>query len=391
MNETGRTVALVPLRGGSKSIPMKNIKEIAGYPLCYYVLKAASEAPSIAETIVSTDSEQIAGVVESLGLGARVVWRPPELATDEASTESVMLHIASTSRFATLVTLQATSPLTTSGDLENALAMLSRDGYDSIVTGVVSKRFYWDTSGRPLNYDPADRPRRQDFRGSVVENGAFYVTTRELLERHHCRLGGRVGVHIMAQDTLTEIDEPDDWRAVENLLLARRRQSMSAIAVVKVLVCDVDGTMTNGGMFYSAEGEALKQFNTRDAVGLRMLAQKGIRVVVITGEDSPAVAARMSKLGITDYFPGVADKLTFLTAYCRREGIGLEHVAYIGDDLNDVECMRRASVAACPSDAVEEVIEACSISLSSRGGDGAVREFCDILRKSTQMDNTDSL
>lgn len=379
MTELGKTVALIPLRGGSKSIPLKNIKEMAGHPLCYHVLKAASEAAGIDGIMVSTDSDQIAEVVQGLGLGATVVHRPRELATDEASTESVMLHAARSTSFDTLVTLQATSPLTAGHDIDEALTMMSREGYDSIVTGVLSKRFYWHLDGRPLNYDPANRPRRQDFPGSVVENGAFYVTTRDVLETHRCRLGGRVGVYLMGQDTMAEIDEPEDWGAVERLLRLRRGPPLEGIGRIKMLVSDVDGTMTNGGMFYSGEGEALKAFNTRDAVGLRRLAELGVGVVALTGEDSPAVAARMRKLGLTEYFPGVEDKLTFLKDYCRRAGIPLRHVAYIGDDLNDLACMRAVGVSACPADAAEEVVEAAALKMQSAGGKGAVREFCDIL------------
>lgn len=215
-------VALIPLRGGSKSIPKKNIKNMAGKPLSAWALEAATNCKSINAVYVSTDSNEIADVVHGLGLGGQVIMRPAEFATDEASTESVMLHFMSEVDFDVLVTIQATSPLLEARDLDKALIQFHDQQLDSMLSAVRTKRFFWHDDGTAINYDPLHRPRRQEFRGTLMENGAFYITRREILERHQCRLGGKIGIYEMDESTAVEIDEPDDWERVEQLLLRRR-------------------------------------------------------------------------------------------------------------------------------------------------------------------------
>ena len=213
------TYALVPLRGGSKSIPGKNIKLIAGKPLCAWVLGAACTAARIDRVFVSTDSPEIKDIVHRLGLDVHLLDRPIELATDEASTEAVMLHFLGTApTFDRLVTIQATSPLLDGWQLDEALELFETGCYDSMATVVRTKRFFWNDNGMPINYDPQHRPRRQDFAGTLMENGAFYITSRDLLSGTGCRLGGRIGLYEMPTDSATEIDDMHDWDVVANLL-----------------------------------------------------------------------------------------------------------------------------------------------------------------------------
>ena len=216
------TVSLIPLRGGSKSIPKKNIKSMAGKPLSAWALVAAANCSAIKTVYVSTDSNEISDVVHGLGLEVQVIMRPAEFATDEASTESVMLHFMSEVDFDVLVTIQATSPLLEARDLDKALIQFHDQQLDSMLSAVRTKRFFWHDDGTAINYDPLHRPRRQEFRGTLMENGAFYITRREILERHQCRLGGKIGIYEMDESTAVEIDEPDDWERVEQLLLRRR-------------------------------------------------------------------------------------------------------------------------------------------------------------------------
>jgi len=218
-------IALVPLRGGSKSIPMKNIRPLGGQPLCAWVLQAATACPDIDAVVVSTDSDTIRRTVLELGLGVQVIDRPAEFATDEASTESVMLHCMEQVPFERLVTLQATSPLLTAQHLQQALAQFDQQGCDSMLSAVRTRRFFWNDDATPFNYDPQHRPRRQDFAGTLMENGAFYITSRAVLQATRCRLGGKVGIFEMPEHTATEIDEPADWEAVARLLSASRPAS----------------------------------------------------------------------------------------------------------------------------------------------------------------------
>ena len=216
-----KIVALLPLRGGSKSILKKNIKSIAGKPLSAWTLAAAAGSTQVSAVYVSTDSDEIADVVHGLGLGVKVISRPDEFATDGATTESVMLHFMREVDFDVLITIQATSPLLTAHDLDQAITQFQKQRLDSMLSAVRTKRFFWNDNASPINYDPLHRPRRQDFHGTLMENGAFYITKREILQRHQCRLGGRIGVYEMDESTAVEIDEPDDWEHVEQLLLKR--------------------------------------------------------------------------------------------------------------------------------------------------------------------------
>jgi len=382
-----RWVAYMPLRGGSKSIPGKNIRPLAGLPLFAWSLQSAIDCGCFDEIWVGTDDAAIRSAVEVRFAGrVRLFERSPETCTDEASTESALLEFAREVGFDVLCLVQATSPLTRAADFAGARAQFIEQGADSLVSAVRTKRFFWSPSGEPLNYDPAARPRRQDFAGSLVENGAFYFTRREVLEQQKCRLGGRVTVFEMPAQSELEIDEPDDWARAE-ALLEQRLAGDAAVSLddIKALVIDVDGTLTDGGMYYGPDGEMLKKFNTRDAMGLQRIRQAGIRLCVMTQEQSEAVHTRMRKLKIDNYHPGVQDKLTRLHEIARDWGLPLEAIAYMGDDLNDLPCLQAVGYAFCPLDAAPQVRAVADYVTDSYAGSGAVREACDLLLTRTRL------
>lgn len=372
-----RWVALLPLRGGSKSIPLKNLKPLAGRPLYAWSLAAALDSGCFDAVYVLSDSAAIrADVARRFGDRVIVRDRAPANASDTATSESVLAEVAADENCDVLCLVQATSPLTEAADFRAAREQFERDGLDSLATGVLTRRFFWTPDGRPLNYDPAARPRRQDFAGSVMENGAFYFVRAALFAATNVRLGGRIGLYVMDEAHAVELDEPADWDVIERRLAPRVVRTRD----IRLFVVDVDGTFTDGGMYYDADGEAMKKFQTRDAKGLLLLMEAGVRVCIVTAETSAVVAARMRKLGITDYFPGVRDKRAWLDEHLPRWGVALAEVAYIGDDLNDLEGLRAVGASFCPADAVPEVRAAVSYVCTAEGGDGAVREVCDLLR-----------
>lgn len=372
-----RWVALLPLRGGSKSIPGKNLRPIAGRPLYAWSLEAALASSCFDAVYVASDAAAIRDDARArFGDRIQVIDRAPENATDTATSESVMLELLAKIDCDVLALIQATSPLTQAEDFRAARAQFERETLDSLLTGVEVKRFFWTHSGLPLNYEPAHRPRRQDFPGTVMENGAFYFTRSTLLAQTGTRLGGHIGVYVMGEECAAELDEPADWAVIEALL----RRRMTSAKDIRMIVVDVDGTLTDGGMYYDAQGEALKKFNTRDAKGMLMLRDAGVRVCVVTQENSAVVHARMRKLGITDYFPGITDKPAWLKEACNRWHLQLSQIAYIGDDVNDAECLRKVGLSCCPADAVPEVRSVAQYVCSAPGGGGAVREVCDLIR-----------
>jgi YrbI family 3-deoxy-D-manno-octulosonate 8-phosphate phosphatase len=382
-----RWVAYMPLRGGSKSIPGKNIRPLAGNPLFAWSLQAAIDSGCFDEVWVGTDDTAIRAAVEARFPGqVHLFERSPETCSDEASTESAMLEFAREVEFDVICLVQATSPMTLAADFVAAREQFLTHNADSLLTATQTKRFFWTPSGEPLNYDPAARPRRQDFAGSLIENGAFYFTRRAVLEQQRCRLGGSISVFEMPEVSALEIDEPGDWAQAEALLEQRQPDDAEErIRYIQALVIDVDGTLTDGGMYYGPIGEALKKFNTRDAMGLQRIRQAGIRLCVMTQEQSEAVHARMRKLKIDNYHPGVTDKLTRLHQIAKDWDLPLEAIAYMGDDLNDLACLKTAGYTFCPQDAVPEITTVADHVTSHHAGSGAVREACDLLLARTLL------
>ena len=215
-------VAFIPARGGSKSIPLKNIMQLHGHPLIYWTAKAAANSTLVDDVIISTDSKEIKNVCDNMGFDrVHVINRSPETADDTATTESAMLEFATNNQdFENIILIQATSPLLTTDNIDNGIRLYDRGLYDSIFSGVRRKQFLWTLDNERVvpSYNPQHRPRRQDYSGYIVENGAFYITNRKLLLESKCRLSGRIGVCEMTGNSMFEIDEPDDCIIVETLL-----------------------------------------------------------------------------------------------------------------------------------------------------------------------------
>jgi len=218
-----RIVALILARGGSKAVPRKNIIDFCGKPLLAWSIEQARGVPEIHSVWVSSDDEEILAVAEQYG--ARVVKRPPELATDTASSESGWLHLLNVVEkelgpVEIVVALQATSPLREPGDIVRGLQDFREGGYDSLLSVCpVEGLFFWekDSTGklRSVNYDYRHRPRRQDTRPQYLENGSFYIFKPEILRRYGNRLGGKIGLTEMEFWKLFEIDTPEDVRLCE--------------------------------------------------------------------------------------------------------------------------------------------------------------------------------
>mmetsp|Transcript_36463 Transcript_36463/g.79799 ORF Transcript_36463/g.79799 Transcript_36463/m.79799 type:complete len:237 (-) Transcript_36463:69-779(-) len=216
-----RVVAVIPARGGSVSIPLKNIKELAGRPLIDWCIRSALDSKCIDEVWVSTDHDDIAAVAEKCG--AKVHRRAAETATSTASTESAMVDfVKAHPDYDVLCLIQATSPLVMPDHFREALDLFHRQNADSLVTAVRAHRFLWSVDpatgvATAKNYVPESRPRRQDWSGELIENGAFYFTTKALFETSQCRLGGRVVLYEMPEHTLTELDSMVDWEIMKGL------------------------------------------------------------------------------------------------------------------------------------------------------------------------------
>lgn len=206
-----KIVAIIPARGGSKGIPRKNLIELNGHPLIYYTIKSSLNS-KVDETWVSSEDEGILRV--SKEFGAKIIKRPVELATDTASSESVLLHFANIVDFDILVFLQATSPLTIAEDINNAIKMLK--DYDSVMSVSELTQFIWK-EGKPT-YDINDRKMRQELNPSFIETGALYVTTRKNLLKYKNRIGGKIGFYVIPKIRSFEIDSYEDLELIKKIM-----------------------------------------------------------------------------------------------------------------------------------------------------------------------------
>lgn len=149
---------------------------------------------------------------------------------------------------------------------------------------------------------------------------------------------------------------------------------------IKLFATDVDGTMTDGCMYYLENGLEIKKFNFKDGMGFKLLRDAGIKTAIITTEDSTIVTKRANKLKVDYLVMGTWEKLKAIEDICSKEGFSMDEVAYIGDDINDYELLNRVKYKACPNDAVKQIKSIDNIKiLQNKGGDGAVREFIEYL------------
>jgi 3-deoxy-D-manno-octulosonate 8-phosphate phosphatase (KDO 8-P phosphatase) len=151
------------------------------------------------------------------------------------------------------------------------------------------------------------------------------------------------------------------------------------LSIVKMLVLDVDGTLTDGSMYYSPEGEQLKRFFVRDGMGIVLLQRAGIETAILTTENTRIVAKRAEKLGIRHLVMGSRNKKRSMIELSESAGISFANMAYMGDDVNDEFGIRQAGVSACPSDATELIRSMVDIISNYPGGRGAVREFAEFI------------
>ncbi|WP_066306573.1 acylneuraminate cytidylyltransferase [Flavobacterium sp. TAB 87] len=375
-----KKTAIIPLRKNSKGIPGKNKKKMLGRPLFFWVLSEAIFS-ELDEVFVFTDDTDIIAFIQKeyqWSSKVKAVLRSSEHATDTASTESTMLEFATLVGydFDVLCLLQATSPLTTAADINAALKIVSSDGNDSALSVVNTHRFTWNADGTSQNYDVFNRPRRQDFEGLLIENGAVYATSKAAFLNSKNRVSGKIGLVKMQEDSLVEIDSMTDWKIVEELLAKRLKKSKKHQRI-NYLVLDVDGVFTNGEVLYSEKGELAKAFDMRDGMGLEILRQCEVEVVVLTSENSELVAQRMKKLQIENTFLGVKDKYAFLQQFISHRNTSFASFAYIGDDVNDLASMCAVGWSFAPANATEIIKQKADYLLTRKSAAGAIREACD--------------
>ena len=217
----------------------------------------------------------------------------------------------------------------------------------------------------------------------MVENGAFYITSRKALLTEANRLSGNIRAYEMDESTYFEIDEPSDWHIIEGQLLRRIKSDSRQpdVSKIRMLLTDCDGCLTDGGMYYTENGDEIKKFNTKDGMGFAILKSYGILTGIVTGENRTLNMRRAKKLNLDVVEQGCVDKMSVVNEIARRYGLDLSEIAYIGDDINDLTVIESVGYGVCPQDAADAVKAASLYVCNTKGGEGVIREVVEQIIK----------
>jgi N-acylneuraminate cytidylyltransferase len=396
-------LALIPARGGSKGIPRKNIRDFAGCPLIAYSIAAGIQSQLVTRVIVSTDDEEIAEVAKQFGADIPFL-RPNDLAQDETPDLPVFQHTLgwldeNEGYFPELIVqLRPTSPVRPQDCVDDAIRFLLDHPEAGSVRGVVPagqnphKMWKIDPHNGQMNQiltvdgilEPYNAPR-QLLPQVYWQTGHIDVIRPEtILEKNS--MSGDVILPLIIEPRFTvDLDNLNDWKRSEwlvrggNLDMVHpgpcRRQLPEHL---EMIVLDFDGVMTDNRVWVNESGGEMIAAYRSDSIGINLIRESGIKVFVLSTEVNPVVAARCKKLNLP-VLQGIEDKATVLKKYLRDQAIDPQNVIYLGNDINDVPCFSVVGCAVVVADAQPEAKRKADIILSRRGGQGAVRELCDMV------------
>ncbi|XP_013866042.1 N-acylneuraminate cytidylyltransferase [Austrofundulus limnaeus] len=382
--------AVILARGGSKGIPLKNIKPLAGIPLLGWVLRAAADSEMFDSIWVSTDHDDIEKVAKSWG--AQVHRRSRKVSRDSStSLETIKEFLEDNEDVDVICNIQATSPCLHPSHLKQALKKVLEGPFDSVFSVVRRHQFRWtevkegsDECTHPENLDPAKRPRRQDWDGELYENGSFYICKRELVLEEGRLQGGKVTYFEMEPQHSVDIDVDIDWPVAEQRVLRYGYFGRG----VSLMFLKVSGCLTDGKVLLSASREDSVSVHTRDTAGIRMLQKDDVEVVLLVSRDDRVLASMTEKLkNLTGCeVMMVADEpFSDIQPVVEKKKLDWKDVAYMGSEESDSSCLSLAGLSGVPADAPAEAVNAAKYTCRLGGGTGALREFAEhvLLQKET--------
>jgi YrbI family 3-deoxy-D-manno-octulosonate 8-phosphate phosphatase len=395
-----RVLAVVPARGGSKGLPGKNLRPLDGHPLIAWAIAAGIEAATVDRVVCTTDDPEIARAAEAAGAEVPFL-RPAHLARDTTADLPVFQHLltqlAEQEGYepGIVVHLRPTTPLRRPGDVDEAVHRLQTDPRASSCRSVCpaphSPYKMWtlaaDGALAPLltlsGIPEAYNEPRQRLPEVLWHNGVIDAVRAETI-----RAGSMTGSRILPLEIdpayAVDIDHLTDLRLAENRLpavTAVRPRDDHDWARVRLMVVDVDGTLTPGTAYYTPDGESLKRFHTHDAHGLAMCRHRGVTVIAMTAEHSGFPAAWARKVGVEHVVLGVQDKAAAVLAACGAHGVDLDEVCVVGDDWSDMPAFAlvadKGGMTCAVGGARPEIVARARYRCTAPGGAGAVREVCD--------------
>ena len=398
-----KVLAIIPARGGSKGIPLKNIRPFAGQPLIAYSIAAGLQANTVTRVIVTTDDEEIAEVAR--GCGAETPFlRPPELAQDRTLDLPVFQHalnwLAQYEGYHpdVVVHLRPTTPVRPPDLVDRSVSRLLAHPEADSVRGITPARQnpfkMWLMDGedkpiRPLTTvsgidEPYNSPR-QILPTAYTHTGLIdIIRPATILELNS--MSGRTILPILFDPAYdADLDTPEDWIYAEQRVLHDRLKMVwpgkpprGMPETVRLLVLDFDGVLTDNRVWVDQDGREMVAANRSDSLGISRLRQAGVETVVISMETNPVVAARCRKMNIP-WIQGENDKATVLNKLLRERNVDASEVVFLGNDVNDLPCFPMVGWAVAVADAIPEVARQADFVLGRPGGYAAVRELCDML------------
>ncbi|MCL7376167.1 acylneuraminate cytidylyltransferase [Streptomyces sp. 35G-GA-8] len=382
-------LAVIPARGGSKGVPAKNLAPVGGVPLVVRAVRACLAARRVTDVVVSTDDAAIADAAR--GAGAEVVLRPAAIAGDTATSEAAVLHAmdaygAMRGKTAEVVLLvQCTSPFITADDLDGVAGAVTEDGADSALTVAPTHGFIWrqDSAGSAdagvsggygVNHDKANRPRRQDRPQEYLETGAAYAMRAEGFRAAKHRFFGRTALVSTDPARVLEIDDPHDLARARALAPLLDPAVLPTYDDIDAVVLDFDGTQTDDKVFVDSDGREMVAVHRGDGLGIAALRRSELKLLILSTEQNPVVAARARKLQVP-VLHGIDRKDVALKQWCDEHGIAPERVLYVGNDVNDLPCFGLVGWPVAVASAHDAVRAAARAVTTTPGGEGAIREI----------------
>ncbi|WP_263169865.1 N-acylneuraminate cytidylyltransferase [Streptomyces sp. SCSIO ZS0520] len=414
-----RVLAVIPARGGSKGVPAKNLAPVGGAPLVARTVRECRAARLVTDVVVSTDDQSIAAAAREAG--AEVVIRPAAIAGDTATSEAAVLHAMDAheelhgARVDVVLLVQCTSPFILREDIDGVVGALVEGGADTALTVAPFHGFVWrDAADEPagiaaeqdergereeratsgggttrlanstateggygVNHDKSFRPRRQDRPQDLLETGAAYAMDALGFRKHNHRFFGHTELVRTDPARVLEIDDPHDLaraRALAPLFDAERPGALPARSDVDAVVLDFDGTQTDDRVLIDSDGKEFVSVHRGDGLGIAALRKAGLRMLILSTEQNPVVAARARKLRIP-VLHGIDRKDLALKQWCEEQGIAPERVLYVGNDVNDLPCFSLVGWPVAVASAHDVVRGAARAVTTLPGGDGAIREI----------------
>ncbi|NIM94814.1 MAG: HAD hydrolase family protein [Anaerolineales bacterium] len=400
-----RILAIIPARGGSKSIAGKNIRLFAGHPLLAYSIAAGLQAESVDRVIVSTDDETTAEIARNYGAEVPFM-RPYELALDATPDLPVFEHALSWLereegyRPEIIVQLRPTTPLRPLDCVDRGVSILMNhpeaDSVRAVVPSGQNPYKMWRISddGRlaPLMQTSIDEPYnqpRQNLPPTYWQTGHLDVIRRDVIFEKGSMSGSVILPLVLEPRYTVDIDTPNDWERAEwklihgDLDVVRPGRKPRPIPdKVELIILDFDGVLTDNRVWTDSKGRELVAANRSDGHGISRLKEHGIQIFVLSTEVNPVVEARCRKLGL-DVVQGVEDKGSVLRELLHERGIQPANTVYLGNDINDLPCFHVVGCAVVVNDALPDVLHEADLVLRRPGGYGAVRELSDLILSSS--------